>query len=98
MVEFELKKEILKFRVFAVPRASKSEVAGEREGALRVRIAAPPVDGAANKELVKILSKFFGVSKSNIEVTAGTGSRRKTVTLNDPNAAAAADLLRKAAS
>ncbi len=52
------------FDVRVVPRASKSEIVGEHDGALKVRIASPPVDGAANEELIKVLSKKFGVPKS----------------------------------
>ena len=49
------------------------------DGALKVRIASPPVDGAANAELVKLLSKFFGVSKSDVEITGGQASKSKQI-------------------
>ncbi len=65
--------------VSVVPRASKSEVVGELDGVLKVRIAAPPVDGAANKELIKVLAKKFGVSKSKVSVVSGLSSRNKRV-------------------
>jgi uncharacterized protein (TIGR00251 family) len=45
------------FNVLVVPRASRSEIVGEHNGALRVRIAAPPVDGAANEELIRTLAR-----------------------------------------
>jgi uncharacterized protein (TIGR00251 family) len=45
------------FKVQVVPRSSRSEVIGEHNGALRVKIAAPPVDGAANEELVRVLQR-----------------------------------------
>jgi uncharacterized protein (TIGR00251 family) len=67
------------FSVRVVPRASKSEIVGEMDGALRVRIASPPVDGAANAELIKLLSKTFGVSKSEVEILAGQTSKRKQI-------------------
>lgn len=69
----------MNFTVRVVPRASKSEVVGEHDGALKVRIALPPVDGAANEELVKLLAKSFGVSKSAVEIVSGRSSRTKQV-------------------
>ncbi len=65
--------------VSVVPRASKSEVVGELDGVLKVRIAAPPVDGAANKELIKVLAKKFGVAKSKVSVVSGLSSKNKRV-------------------
>jgi len=69
----------LTFRVQVVPRASRSAIVGAHDASLRVRIAAPPVDGAANDELVRVLSKAFGVSKSSVEIIAGQTSKRKEV-------------------
>jgi len=65
--------------VRVVPRASRSEIVGLVDGVLKVRIAAPPVDGAANAELMKVLAKAFGVSKSAVEILAGETSRTKRV-------------------
>ena len=62
-----------------MPRASRSEVVGEHDGALKVRIAAPPIDGAANAELVKVLAKTFAVSKSEIEIVGGQTSKTKQI-------------------
>ncbi|HEX5832564.1 MAG TPA: DUF167 domain-containing protein, partial [Pyrinomonadaceae bacterium] len=59
------------FKVQVVPRASRSEVVGEHNGALRVRIAAPPVDGAANEELIRILAKTFSVSRRVVKIVSG---------------------------
>lgn len=67
------------FSLRVVPRASKSEIIGEHDGALKVRIASPPVDGAANAELVKFLAKQFGVSKSDVEIVGGQTSRTKLI-------------------
>jgi uncharacterized protein (TIGR00251 family) len=71
---------ILNVRV--VPRASKSEIVGLLDGALKVRIAAPPVDGAANAELVKLLAKAFGVSKGNVKIVSGDTSKNKRVSIS----------------
>jgi uncharacterized protein len=67
----------LVFTVRVVPRASKSEVVGEHGGDLKVRISSPPVDGAANTELIKLLSKQLGVSKSHVEILSGHSSKTK---------------------
>lgn len=69
----------VRISVFAVPRASRSEVAGEHDGRLRVRLAAPPVDGAANTQLVRFFADLLGVSKSAVSVAQGSTGRRKTV-------------------
>ena len=67
------------FKVQLVPRASRSEIVGEHNGALRVRIAAPPVDGAANEELVRTLARAFGVKRVAIEISSGQASKTKQV-------------------
>ena len=69
--------------VQVVPRASRSEVVGEHNGALRVRIAAPPVDGAANEELIRLLAKKFAVSKSDVSVLSGRTGRIKQVRIDN---------------
>ena len=85
MIQFTEKDDSVIFTVRAVPRASKSEIVGEHDGALKIRIASPPVDGAANEELIKVLSKFFGVSKSSIEITGGQTSKQKQIRINGIN-------------
>ena len=67
--------------VKAVPGASRSEVGGLRDGALLVRVAAPPEKGKANEELRACLAKALGLAKSEIEIVAGEGSRKKRVSL-----------------
>ena len=62
-----------------IPRASKSEIVGEVDGSLKVRISAPPVDGAANDEVVRLLAKAFGVAKSNVLIVAGEASKTKRI-------------------
>lgn len=65
--------------VHAQPRAGRSKVVGPHGDALKVRLAAPPVEGAANKELLKLLSKVLGVSRSRLALVAGDSSRRKRI-------------------
>lgn len=62
-----------------VPRASRSQIVGAHDGALRVRVAAPPVEGAANKELERTLARALGVHRSAVEITGGHASRLKQV-------------------
>lgn len=65
--------------ILVQPRASRSEIVGPHGDMLKVRLAAPPVDGAANEELVRFLAKEFGVPQRAIEIVAGLSSRRKTI-------------------
>ena len=71
----------LVFRVQVVPRASLSEIVGEHNGALRVRLAAAPVDGAANEALIRTLALAFKVSRRAVQITAGHTSKLKQVSV-----------------
>ncbi len=64
------------------PRASANELAGMRDGVLRVRVKAPPVDGKANTAVVELLAKELGVPKTQIKVSRGAASRRKIIQIN----------------
>ena len=86
MIQLAEKNNALVFTVRVVPRASKSEIAGSHDGALKIRLAAPPVDGAANDELVKLLSKTFGVAKSAVEILSGQTARTKQIKISGVNA------------
>lgn len=61
------------------PGASRSEFAGEHGGRIKVRLAAPPVEGRANQALVEFLADYFEVPRRNVRITAGLKSRRKRV-------------------
>ncbi|MFI5278974.1 MAG: DUF167 domain-containing protein [Gemmatimonadales bacterium] len=65
--------------VHVQPRAKKSEVAGRHGDAIKVRLQAPPVDGAANEELVRFLAETLGVARRAVTIVGGFTSRRKTV-------------------
>ena len=80
------------FKVQVVPRSSRSEIVGEHNGALRVRIAAAPVDGAANEELVRLLARALHVSRSAVEISAGHSARLKTVRVVGRESSAIKDL------
>jgi len=79
LIKFEEKDEAVFFSVRVVPRASKSEIVGEIDGALKVRLCSPPVDGAANAELIKMLAREFGVSRGRVEIVSGQNSRTKRI-------------------
>ena len=66
-------------QILAQPRASRSEIVGPHAGALKVRIAAPPVEGAANLELEKLLAKTLGVPRSSVAVVRGGTAKRKVL-------------------
>jgi len=64
------------------PNAPKNQVLGFSDGILRVKIAAPPVRGKANRELVAFLSQFLGVSQSSLAIVGGHTGRHKTVAVS----------------
>lgn len=70
------------------PNAPRTEVTGWHDGALRVRLAAPPVDGAANDALRKWLAQQLGLTQSQVELVRGQTSRRKQWALDIDEAAA----------
>ena len=69
----------VRFEVQVAPRASREAVLGEHDGALKVALTAPPVDGEANAALVAFLAKKLGVPKRDVRITQGASSKRKTL-------------------
>jgi len=82
LIDHQIRHGRLVFSVQVVPRSSRSEVVGEHNSALRVRLAAPPVDGAANDELIHVLAKTFKVSRSAVTILSGHSSRLKQVSID----------------
>lgn len=80
-------------RVRLQPRAKRNEVVGLRDGALVVRVTAPPVDGKANAALCKLLAKALGVAPTTVTVIRGQSARDKVVRVDGVETAAAMDLL-----
>ena len=66
------------------PRAARDEIAGFSGNNLKIRLAAPPVDGKANEHLRKYLGEQFGVAKSQVTVLSGDTSREKRVRIAAP--------------
>jgi uncharacterized protein (TIGR00251 family) len=83
----------LTLRVRVQPRASKDALSGEREGALVVRLTAPPVEGAANEALARFLGRTLGVPPSAVRVVRGTTGRNKVVSVAGLDAATARERL-----
>ena len=69
----------VRFAVRVQPRASRNEIAGVHGDALKVRLSAPPVDGAANEQLVIYLAGIFAVPRRSVAILAGQSSRSKVV-------------------
>jgi len=79
--------------VRVVPRASRSAVAGTRGDAVLVRLRSPPVEGAANDELVEVLARALQVPRRAVSIVAGDRSRQKRVRVAGIDAATAASRL-----
>jgi uncharacterized protein len=86
------------FAVRVQPRASKSGVAGELDGILKVRLAAPPVDGEANEELIRLLAKLFDAPRQRIAILSGQTSKNKVVKVGGISVAEASRVLEEALS
>lgn len=80
-LQFEERAGSLRIRVRVKSRAAKSRILGIREGALEVAVAAPPVDGEANSELIRLLATRLACGKSTIEIVSGGSSRSKLVAI-----------------
>ena len=74
----------LLLHILVQPKAAKDQVIGPHGGELKVRITAPPVDGAANQGLIKFFSKVFKVPKSHIAIVSGESSRHKCIRVQSP--------------
>jgi len=93
VIRFTEKDDYLIFAVRVIPKSSKSEIVGEHDGALKIKINAPPVDGAGNAELIKVLARRLKISKSAVEITSGQTSKRKQVRINGITRAAFLNLI-----
>ncbi|MEN6464179.1 MAG: DUF167 domain-containing protein [Syntrophaceae bacterium] len=71
---------VLEIRV--LPRSSRCEIAGLQDGALKIKITAPPVEGKANKECIRFISDLLNVKKSAVSIIAGEKSKNKTILIS----------------
>lgn len=93
MTPIEPVREGVRLSVRVQPRAARSEITGLLGDRIRIRLAAPPVDGAANEALVRFLADTLGVPARAVTIAAGHASRSKTVVAAGVSAAEAADRL-----
>lgn len=75
--------------VHVQPRAKRTEIVGRHGDALKIRVAAPPVDGAANDELVRFLASRLGLRRAAVRVVAGASGRDKRIAIDGLDAARA---------
>ena len=87
MIEISESDGRVEFTVRVIPRASRSEVVGEFDSALKVKVCAPPVDGAANAEIQKLIAKRLGVSRSAVQIISGESSKTKRLRVSGVTAA-----------
>jgi uncharacterized protein (TIGR00251 family) len=73
--------------VRVTPRAKKTGIAGQREDAVHIRIAAPPSDGAANEALVDLVATWLGLPRRAVQIVSGERTRRKRLLLRGTTAA-----------
>lgn len=77
------------------PRASKNEIVGEQDGALKVRLTSPPVEGAANKLCCEFIAKTCGLPKRDVSILSGDKSRHKRLLVAGLQAAFVQGLIEK---
>jgi uncharacterized protein (TIGR00251 family) len=82
MIFIKKKENGITLNIQVVPGSSKSELAGIKDDALKLKIAAPPVEGKANAECIRFLSEILGVKKNRIVITSGHRSRKKVVSID----------------
>lgn len=79
MIEIVEKNGNLGFHIRISPRAKRSELQGEHDGALKLRIAAPPIEGRANAECKRFVGELLGVPASGVDISRGASSKTKLV-------------------
>jgi uncharacterized protein (TIGR00251 family) len=75
-----------RIEIYIQPRASTTELAGTHDGLIKIRIAAPPVENAANIALIDFIAKRLGIAKRNVRIVSGMASRRKTLEIDGVSA------------
>ncbi len=85
-IDLQEKDGAVTLRVRVQPRASRDGVAGEHNGALKLRISAPPVNGKANEACRRLIATLVGVSPSSVEIIAGESSKDKLIRVHNVSA------------
>ena len=83
MYWYKENKNNLTLNIYVVPRSSKSEIVGIYNDSLKIKLKSPPVDNAANEELVRFLSKELEISKRSIEIISGHKQKKKVIKVNE---------------
>jgi uncharacterized protein (TIGR00251 family) len=78
-LRIDTRDDAVRFAVHVQPRASRSEITGVHGDSMKVRLEAPPVEGAANAALIELLADALGVSRRNVQIVGGQRSRGKVV-------------------
>ncbi len=81
------------FSIHVVPGSAKSEIVGVQDEALKLKIAAPPVEGRANAECIRFLSETLGMRKNQVTITSGHRSRKKIIAIEGLNSKDAMSIL-----
>jgi uncharacterized protein (TIGR00251 family) len=84
----------MRINVRVIPRSSTNEISQEGD-AFKVRITAPPVDGAANQTLLKLLAERLGIHKRSLQIVQGTTGRHKIVQIDDLTGLTITDIIQK---
>ena len=79
---FRFHGDVIKVSLYVQPGAKRNEIVGLHGDALKIKLAAPPIEGRANEALKKYLGKIFGVPLRNIELLHGDQSRHKVLSIN----------------
>jgi len=79
MVFLRESKKGLTFDIHVIPHASRAEIVGVQDGAFKIKVTVPPVEGAANEACIKLLAKELGLKRSQLEIASGAKSRKKTI-------------------
>jgi uncharacterized protein len=95
MIRFTAQDKAVTFTVRVQPRATKSALAGEVEGTLKIKIASPPVDGAANEELLRYLAQLFAVPRRAVTILSGEMAKNKIVRIQGITGAQFATTIRQ---
>jgi uncharacterized protein (TIGR00251 family) len=74
----------LHLHTWVIPRSSRSHIGTVANGRLQVHLHAPPAQGSANKELIQLIAKAFGVPKSAVTIARGSRTRNKTLRIDNP--------------
>jgi hypothetical protein len=82
-----------RIEIYVQPRASRTEIAGLHDGLIKIRVAAPAVENAANLALIEFVAKRLGIAKRSVRVASGASSRRKVLEVDGVSAGEIADKL-----